>query len=400
MNQRKRISQILFIFILCILIVYAGSHWGSVMTEDMADEMTLELSSFFMECSEKMYLTRISYLQEEGAKTPGQWITECAFQFVPLGSYVSENSHADLDVEDEETYEMILKKQAEDENMIDENGNLIENQTAKSEDENNLSKKAETIDVSEKKLSDFEYLLSHFYTVDGSTSVTTKDLNAKKLLKKDMRIDQSKDGPKILIYHTHSQEDFKDSKKGDSSTTIMGMGAYLSKLLNDTYGIETMHHTGVYDLIDGEMDRSKAYQLAEKEVKKILKENPSIEIVIDLHRDGVGKDTHLVTEINGKKTAQIMFFNGMSRTKANGDIAYLYNPYIQDNLAFSLQMQIAAAKKYPGFTRRIYLKSYRYNMHLVPKSLLIEAGAQTNTVKEMRNAMEVLADVLNECVNP
>ena len=117
--------------------------------------------------------------------------------------------------------------------------------------------------------------------------------------------------------------------------------------------------------------------------------------MIDLHRDGVGNNTHLVTSIDGMKTGQIMFFNGLSRTKKNGDIAYLKNPYIQDNLAFSLQMKIAAETKYPGFARRNYLRGYKYNMDLMPRMLLIEAGAQTNTVEEMRNAMEVLADLLN-----
>ena len=102
-----------------------------------------------------------------------------------------------------------------------------------------------------------------------------------------------------------------------------------------------------------------------------------------------------MTQINGKPTAQIMFFNGLSRTRANGDISYLANPYIEDNLAFSLQMQIAATNKYPGFTRHIFLRAYRYNMHVKPKTLLIEAGAQTNTVEEMKNAMEVLADTLS-----
>ena len=174
----------------------------------------------------------------------------------------------------------------------------------------------------------------------------------------------------------------------------MGAGEYLAQLLNETYQIPTLHHKGVYDLIDGKLDRSRAYELALPEVEKILKENPSIEVVIDLHRDGVGDSTHLVEEINGKPTAQIMFFNGMSRTKANGPIEYLKNPYIEDNLAFSLQMQLAA-QKYPGFTRRIYLKSYRYNMHVTPKTLLVEAGAQTNTVEEMRNAMEILAETLD-----
>ena len=118
--------------------------------------------------------------------------------------------------------------------------------------------------------------------------------------------------------------------------------------------------------------------------------------MIDLHRDGVADTTHLVTEVNGKPTAQIMFFNGLSRTRANGDLVGMENPYLQDNLAFSLQMKIAAETKYPGFARRNYLRGYKYNMDLMPRMLLIEAGAQTNTVEEMQNAMEVLADLLND----
>ncbi len=60
------------------------------------------------------------------------------------------------------------------------------------------------------------------------------------------------------------------------------------------------------------------------------------------------------------------------------------NPYVTDNLAFSFQMQLKANELYPGFTRKIYLKGYRYNLHLKPKSLLIEVGAQTSTVKEAK----------------
>lgn len=93
-----------------------------------------------------------------------------------------------------------------------------------------------------------------------------------------------------------------------------------------------------------------------------------------------------------------MYFNGLSRTRANGDITYLPNPYIQDNLAFSLQMELASERMFPGFARHIYLRAYRYNLHLLPKSLLIEAGAQTNTVQEMKNAMEVLAETLCQVI--
>ena len=75
---------------------------------------------------------------------------------------------------------------------------------------------------------------------------------------------------------------------------------------------------------------------------------------------------------------------------------YLKNPNKQTNLAFSLQLQAQAALKYPGFTRKIYVKGYRYNLHLRPKALLVECGAQTNTVQEEMNAMEPLADILNK----
>ena len=277
-----------------------------------------------------------------------------------------------------------------DENMVDESGNLIGDPD---ESETEVQTTVPTADLSIEKLRDFDYLLSNFYTVDSSTMIGADQLNADELLGRSMKIDTETDGPKVLIYHTHSQEEFADSTPGDPATSIVGIGDYLTELLN-AKGIETIHDTGVYDIIDGKLDRSNAYEYAGKAVSKILEENPTIEVLIDLHRDGVAEGTHLVTEVNGKPTARIMFFNGLSRSRTNGDIDYLPNPYIQDNLAFSLQMQIAAEKNYPGFVRHIYLRAYRYNLHLMPKSLLIEAGAQTNTVAEMKNAMEVLSEML------
>ena len=131
-----------------------------------------------------------------------------------------------------------------------------------------------------------------------------------------------------------------------------------------------------------------------------MQENPSIEVLIDLHRDGVAEGKRLVTQINGKDTAKIMFFNGISHTISQGAVEYLPNPYIEDNLAFSFQLEYQAALYYPSFYRGIYLAGLRYNLHLRPKSLLVEAGAQTNTVQEVKNAMEPLADILNRVLNP
>ncbi len=110
-------------------------------------------------------------------------------------------------------------------------------------------------------------------------------------------------------------------------------------------------------MMSGELDRNKAYNYACDYVEKVLEENPSVEVVIDLHRDGIDEDRRLVTEINGKDTAQILFYNGLSYTNDQGKVSYLPNPYIQDNLAFSFQLEYQAALYYPlifteGFTWR------------------------------------------------
>ena len=390
MRQKKRISQILMIAVLCVFIVYIGLYMNKK-KDWITQESRMELSSFLLRQAEMTYLPVFSKVSSgDRGCSPGHWLARNAMELIPLGMYVEETSPAATDVEDKETYEMILAKQAADENAVDADGKLIGEEESKEV----LEASAGQSEIVMEDLKDPEYLISHFYTIDSSTSLKEGQLNAEKLLGKDMKLDKEKEGPKVLIYHTHSQEAFQDSRSGEVSDTIMGMGAYLTKILNDTYGIPTLHHEGVYDLIDGNMDRSKAYQLAEPQVQKILKENPSIEVVIDLHRDGVGESTHLVTDIGGKQTAQIMFFNGLSRTP-EGKIAYLSNPYLAENLAFSLKMQLGAQAYFPGFARKIYLKGLRYNLHLRPKSALIEAGAQTNTFEEVKNAMEPLAQLLD-----
>ena len=373
-----------FLVFLCIL-----QNMGTVF-----DKKTVAKS--VQKRAEERYLPSLSYLKAEPVLAPGEWIAKQAMQILPAGGYLRRQKVYRASLEDEETYEMILKKQAEDENEVGADGKLVNPEKAVTVEE--PPKMAQVPpEMSIEKLRDFDYLLSNFYTVDSATMIGPDQLNADDLLSRSMKIEKQGDAPKILIFHTHSQEAFIDSVEGDTDTTIVGMGKLLAERLN-ALGIPTIHHPGVYDLINGQLDRSAAYEYAEAGVRPILEEHPSIEVVIDLHRDGVGEDTHLVTEVNGKPTAQIMFFNGLSRTKDNGDIAYLPNPYIQDNLAFSLQMKLAAEQMYPGFTRRIFLRGYRYSLHMRPKSLLIEAGAQTNTVEEMRNAMELPAVTLQKVI--
>ncbi len=240
-------------------------------------------------------------------------------------------------------------------------------------------------------LSGYETLVRQFYTIDANTMAGREQLDVEKFMSQDMTVDKNGEEVQILIYHTHSQEGFVDSVAGDDSTTIMGVGEYLTRILTDTYGYNVLHHDGKYDV----KTRDDAYSNALPEVERILEENPSIEVVIDLHRDQMPEGTRLVTEVDGRPTAKFMFFNGLSRTKKTGNISYLYNENQDANLAFSFQMQLKAMEYYPGLTRRIYLKGYRYNMHLCPKYLLIELGAQNNTLEEAMNACGPLAHILD-----
>lgn len=240
-------------------------------------------------------------------------------------------------------------------------------------------------------LTDYETLVKTFYTVDTNTMIGSDQLDVKKLAAKDMTIQKQSDGPQILIYHTHSQEGFADSVPGDDSTNIQAVGENLAQILRDTYGYEVLHYTAEYDV----ESRDNAYANALPDISRVLKENPSVQVVIDLHRDAVPETTRLVMDLDGRPTARFMFFNGLSRTKRTGNIAYLYNANLDDNLAFSFQMQRKAAEYYPGLSRKIYLKGYRYNMHLASKYLLIELGAQTNTLEEAMNACDPLAHILD-----
>ena len=255
----------------------------------------------------------------------------------------------------------------------------------------NFRPAVQQVQIDRTQLADYETLVRNFYAIDANTMAGSDQLSVEKLLGMDMTLPQEGDGPQILIYHTHSQEAFADSVPGDVNTGIVGVGECLTKILTEQYGYRVLHNTGQYDV----ETRDNAYSRALPAVEQILAENPSIQVIIDLHRDEVAEETKLVTDIQGRPTARFMFFNGLSRTRKTGDIDYLANENQEANLAFSFQMQLKAAEYYPGLTRRIYLKGYRYNMHLRPRILLVELGAQNNTVEEAINACDPLAHILD-----
>jgi len=240
-----------------------------------------------------------------------------------------------------------------------------------------------------------------FYNVDTKTELFLSDIDAERFLNDDPSITLVGDNPKILIFHTHSTETYFDSK--NIYEGVIAVGKSLKEALESQYGIPTMHVAESFDMVNGQQAFTVAYERMEIVISKLLKENPSIEIAIDLHRDAVPDYEKPVTTINGEPTAQIMFFNGICRLKTNGKtVPYApYNEYISENLSFSFNMQVTAEALYKNFAKKIYIAPYRYSLAMLPKSLLIEVGAQTNTAQEAKNAAPIIAEILTRAVfNP
>lgn len=247
--------------------------------------------------------------------------------------------------------------------------------------------------IPKEKLMDYNYVLNNFYVVPSVTSLRPQVLDLDKISQVDLKIEKNSTVPQILVFHTHSQEKFADSEENGMS--IVNVGDRLVSLLQEQYGYNVIHLTDEFDMAGGVLDRSEAYTYANTKLDEVLAQNPSIQVVIDLHRDGVDASKHLVTEIDGKQTARIMLFNGISYTKEQGEIDYLPNPYITENLAMTYKMFLLGKINYPDLFRCIYISGYRYCLHHVPRSMLIEAGAQTNTYEEVYNAMEPLARLID-----
>ena len=258
-----------------------------------------------------------SIVEENQNETMASWILNRIEAQIPgLSSYITQER--DDMAEDDATSRKIVEENTEflEAKLLEENQEAgppesgyentggVDAQSGQEKKEQqtaaNVQEKAPVTDIPLEIFQDFDFVMRSFYTVDKTTSMSSEQLNAPELVQMDMRMQTGKDQPQILIYHSHSQEEFIDSIPGDPSTSIVGVGEYLTTLLKDTYHYNVIHVTDTFDIVDGKLDRNKAYTFAQERISQILEENPSVEVVIDLHRDGVPEDKRLVTNINGK----------------------------------------------------------------------------------------------------
>ena len=123
-----------------------------------------------------------------------------------------------------------------------------------------------------------------------------------------------------------------------------------------------------------------SYKRSAETIKKILEKNPSIKVVLDIHRDTIEcKDKKRIkptVKIDGRKAAQVMIISGCD---TDGSLNY---PNWAENLKFSLKLQREIETLYPGLTRSLLFTHARYNQHLTNGSTLIEVGSDANTLDE------------------
>ena len=215
-------------------------------------------------------------------------------------------------------------------------------------------------------------------------------IDGERFMETDLTADVTSEEPKVLIFHTHGHEGYI----GKEQYGVLDVGEHLAQILREKYGIAVIHHTALYD----NEGTNGAYIRMAAGVEKILEEYPSIEVMIDLHRDGVDDDIHLMKNVNGQDTAQVMLVNGVcQQLNDQGELVpidYLYNPYLEENLALSFRLKMASDVLYPGYMRHLYLARWQYSTYMRPLSMLLEVGAQTNTMEEAMAAAEPFAEVL------
>ena len=131
----------------------------SVGAGGITDQWKYRIQQALFRYSGEMYMPGLLYAGNPEKEGAGEWVREKALAWMPLVSYVEDHIPGKETVEDEETIAKILESQANDENMVDENGNLI-GEPDESEAETGTS--APKTDISIEKLRDFDYLLSHF----------------------------------------------------------------------------------------------------------------------------------------------------------------------------------------------------------------------------------------------
>ena len=168
----------------------------------------------------------------------------------------------------------------------------------------------------------------------------------------------------------------------------------LQELLEKQYGYEVLHITEAFDMKEGCLERSRAYNYAEPVIAAALEEHPSIQVVIDLHRDAYAESQTGPNTVNagGVEAAKLMLLIGKGEGQTSE--GFDQRPDWEANLAIAQDVTDDLNAQVDGLCRDVCVKSGRFNQHVAVGCVLVEAGNNRNTLEEVLAAMPYLADAI------
>ena len=230
---------------------------------------------------------------------------------------------------------------------------------------------------------------------------TNSDVDLQAVNAAQVNVALTQDGPQILIMHTHGTEAYTmdgtdiyeesdTSRTTDETYNMIRVGDEMQRVL-ENMGFRVVHDRTLYDY----PQYNGAYTRSCAGVETWLKEYPSIQVVLDIHRDAlIGEDGTVykaVTEVDGEKVAQVLTIVGT-------DDLGQEHPYWMDNLALAIRVQQNLDEQWPTLARPVTLRSSRFNQQLTRGSLLVEVGSHGNTLQEALRGASLYAKALGEAL--
>ncbi len=228
---------------------------------------------------------------------------------------------------------------------------------------------------------------------------TSQEMDVEALASAQIAVEPEEgEGPQILIIHTHGSEAYtmdgedvyqqSDSyRTTDTRYNVVRVGDEMQQVF-ESLGLEVLHDCTLYDYpqYDGAYGRSAAA------ISAWLEQYPTIQIVLDVHRDALAESDgtvyKTVAQVEGDSTAQVMLVLGTDDS--------LEHPNWLNNLALAIRIQQDLDAAYPTLARPISLRSARFNQQLTYGSLLVEVGSHGNTLQEALNAADLFAQTAGE----
>ncbi|MBO5452526.1 MAG: stage II sporulation protein P [Clostridia bacterium] len=224
------------------------------------------------------------------------------------------------------------------------------------------------------------------------TNHTDYDVNLSELMN-GYAPPKRKDDVQILIIHTHATEGYADSKGSRTTETdknMIAVGNVFSDALKEK-GFKVVHDIKLHDY----PSYNGSYANSLKVMNWYIEHYPDIDIIFDLHRDAVGDSDEqrvkFVTEINGKKAAQLMLVTGTNEGGLN-------HPSWQENLKFAAGLQNVVCNMYPDLMRAVDLRKERFNQHVTKNSIIVEVGSNGNSIEEAKYSVTLLAEALDKYI--